>query len=211
MTSQEAQESRRMAKNNTETPQVIAIYGGSFNPPHVGHAMVASWLVWTGMVDKVWLLPVYHHAFEGIQDKRLASFEDRCSWCEALAQSLSSSVEVCRAEADLPIPSYTIDTLRYLRQQHPQHQFRLVVGSDVLPQLPLWRDWASIEAEFEPLIVARAGYPMSSAPESPVFPAVSSSEIRHRLAQGQSVKGWVPQAVLKLMQTEDRTHVDSEV
>ena len=135
-----------MAKNNTGAAQNIAVYGGSFNPPHVGHAMVASWLVWTGLVDKVWLLPVYEHAFEGLQDKRLASFDTRSAWCDALAESLSPAIEVCRVEADLPTPSYTM-TLRFLRQLHPHYRFRLVVGSDVVPQLPQWRDWESIERD----------------------------------------------------------------
>ena len=47
----------------------VAVYGGSFNPPHVAHAMVASWLLWTRLVDEVWLVPVFRHAFEGIQEK----------------------------------------------------------------------------------------------------------------------------------------------
>ena len=57
--------------------RVVAGYGGSFNPPHVGHAMVAQWVVWTGRADAVWFVPVYQHAFEGRHDKTLASFDQR--------------------------------------------------------------------------------------------------------------------------------------
>ena len=51
----------------------IAVYGGSFNPPHIAHTMVASWLLWTEMVDEVWLVPVYRHAFEQSHGKKLRS------------------------------------------------------------------------------------------------------------------------------------------
>ncbi len=179
--------------------RTVAVYGGSFNPPHVGHAMVASWLLWTELVDELWLLPVYRHAFDGLHDKKLTSFEQRCAWCEALADSVSPEVKVCRVEAELATPSYTIDTLRHLRAKFSDCQFRLVVGSDVLPQLPKWRDWESIEDEFSPIIVARAGYPTEKELDSPVFPGVSSSEIRSRLEAGLDISHLVPASVLRLL------------
>ena len=136
----------------------IAVYGGSFNPPHVGHAMVAAWLRWTGRADAVWLVPVYRHAFESWHGKSLAPFEERVRWCEALAADVGEGISVCTIEADLPTPSYTVDTLRSLAALHPEHHFRLVVGADALPQLPQWRDWAGIERDFDPVVVGRQGY-----------------------------------------------------
>ena len=192
-----------MTTPGTDYSSTVAIYGGSFSPPHVGHAMVAAWLLWTRRVDQVWLTPVYRHAFEGQQDKQLASFEQRCSWCLAFADALGEGVEVCRIESELPTPSYTIDTLRSLRRRHPEFRFRLVVGSDVLPQLPQWRDWSSIAEEFSPIVVARDGYPSEQALESPVFPGVSSSEIRERLAKGQPVEHLVPAEVVRLIRSQD--------
>ena len=62
----------------------VAVYGGSFNPPHIVHGWVASWLLWTGRVDAVWLVPVYRHAFEDRHDKRLAPYADRMAWCQAM-------------------------------------------------------------------------------------------------------------------------------
>jgi len=171
----------------------------------MGHAMVASWLRWTERVDEVWLLPVYRHAFEGQQHKQLASFEDRCAWCGALAEAVGQGVKLCRIEEELPTPSYTIDTLRSLRDRHPGLQFRLVLGSDVLPQLPDWRDWDSIDREFSPIIVARAGYPTDLDLKSPEFPGVSSSEIRQRLAEGREIAHLVPATVLRLLKEKQRT------
>lgn len=175
----------------------IAVYGGSFNPPHVGHAMVAAWLRWTGRAEAVWLVPVYRHAFEDWHGKTLAPFDQRVSWCEALAADVGGGVEVCTVEAELPTPSYTIDTLRSLAEAHPEHRFRLVVGADALPQLPQWRDWGAIEAEFSPVVVGRQGY--EPVPDSVAFPGVSSTEIRQRLARGEPVSHLLTQGVAAML------------
>lgn len=180
----------------------IAVYGGSFNPPHVAHAMVASWLLWTGLVDEVWLVPVFRHAFEGWHNKSLASFEDRLVWCRAMAEDVGPRVRVSDVERHLAVPSYTIETLRALESAHPEHTFRLVVGADALPTLPKWRAWAEIEASFSPIIVGRAGYP--EVPGSLSFPALSSTEIRRRLEEGLSVEHLVTRRVASLLGSINR-------
>lgn len=177
----------------------IAVYGGSFNPPHVGHAMVASWVRWTGRADAVWLVPVYRHAFEDRHDKVLAPFEDRLRWCAAMAAELGPGVEASDVERRLPSPSFTVDTLAHLAQAHPEHRFRLVVGADVLPQVDAWRRWDEIEARFDPIIVGRQGYPAPGDRPSVDFPAVSSSDVRRRLCAGDPVDHLVPQAVHALL------------
>ena len=175
----------------------VAIYGGSFNPPHVGHAMVSAWLLWTRQVAEVWLVPVYAHAFADWHDKTLAPFADRVAWCRAMAADLDLPVQVDEIEASLSGPSYSIDTLRALAARHPQHRFRLVVGADALPHLPKWRDWDGIARDFDPIVVGRAGYPAPAG--AVVFPEVSSSDIRTRLTAGESVAHLIPAAVAKLL------------
>lgn len=176
----------------------VAVYGGSFNPPHVGHGMVVAWLLWTGRVDAVWIVPVFHHAFEGQQDKRLAPFAERLSWCQALAAQVDPAgdgrVQALAVERDLPVPSFTIDTLSHLAARHPGVDLVPVVGADVVPQLPRWRRWAELQARFPPLVVGRLGHPV---PEGAVlFPDVSSSEVRRRLLAGEPVDHLVPAGVL---------------
>jgi nicotinate-nucleotide adenylyltransferase len=161
----------------------IAVYGGSFNPPHVSHAMVASWLLWTDQVDEVWMVPVYRHAFEGMQEKKLVAYEQRVSWCRMLRDDVDVRIRVSTIESELPTPSYSIDTLSALRDRHPNDEFRLVIGADVLPDLPKWKDWKRIEADFSPIIVGRGGY--SCPPGAVSFPSVSSSEIRFALKEGK--------------------------
>lgn len=166
----------------------VAVYGGSFDPVHVGHAMVAAWLRWTDAADEVWFVPVRAHPFA----KRSAPFPTRVAWCRAVA-ALLPGTRVDEVEAGLPTPSYTIDTLRHLAARHPERTFRLVVGADVLPDTPKWRAWDAIVAEFPPIVVGRAGYP--TPPGAVAFPEVSSTEIRRRAAAGEPLDALVPAVI----------------
>ncbi len=172
----------------------VAIYGGSFNPPHVGHGMVAAWLGWTERVDEVWLVPTASHPF----GKALLPFAQRVEMCEALAACVGSHVRVCTIEAELPFPSYTIDTLEALAERHPEHRFVPVIGADLLPDTPRWRRWEELQARFPPLVVGRAGYP--PVPDAPVFPAISSTQIRALHAEGASIEALVPRRVRELLE-----------
>jgi nicotinate-nucleotide adenylyltransferase len=163
----------------------IGVYGGSFNPPHVGHAMVAAWLKWTDRVDQVWLLPAFDHPF----DKVNAPFADRLALCEAVARAVGPWVRVCPVERDLPAPSFTIATLTHLRALQPGDAFHLVVGADVLAETRSWRAWDRIEAEFAPIAVGRAGWP--TPPGAIDFPDVSSTEVRRRVAAREPIDGLV--------------------
>lgn len=170
----------------------VAIYGGSFNPPHVGHAMVAGWLRWTDRADEVWLVPSFAHPF----DKELAPFDARIAMCRALAEAVGPWVHTDAIEATLPVPSYTIDTLDTLAARHPEHELRLVVGADILDSVAQWKRWDDVCARYSPIIVGRAGY--RAPPDAVVFPEISSTEVRRRLAAGAPVDHLVPKGVLAL-------------
>jgi nicotinate-nucleotide adenylyltransferase len=171
----------------------IAVYGGSFDPPHVGHALVMAWTLWTRQADQVWLVPTFRHAFE----KSLAPFEERLALCRAMAADVHDAVEVLTLEQELPVPSYTVETLRVLRQQNPDADFRLLVGADILRETAKWRDWDVIASEFSPIVAGRAGYPQ--VPGAPSFPGISSTALRTRLRTGQSVTGLVTASVCELL------------
>ena len=180
----------------------IAVYGGSFNPPHKSHADVASWIVRSGAADRVWLVPVFEHAFEAIHEKKLAPFSMRMKWCSDLADSLGAGVEVSDVESKLPAPSYTVDTLQYLARKFSKDTFHLVIGADILEQTKSWKLWGEIMKDFAPIIVGREGYanPELLYPGSPIFPAVSSTEVRGRLRRGDPIDELVPDVIAKSLQ-----------
>ena len=105
------------------------------------------------------MTPVYQHPFEGIHAKTLAPFDRRFKWCQLLADDLQLPIYVSDIEKSLPKPSYTIDTLTELARRHPENEYRLVIGSDVLPDLDKWKDWERITSHFSPIVVGRLGYP----------------------------------------------------
>ena len=166
---------------------VVAVYGGSFNPPHVGHAMVASWVRWTGRADEVWFVPVFGHAFA----KSLAPFDARVAMCRAL--DLGAWMRVSEVERALPVPSYSIQTLSHLAAAHPEHRFRFVVGADVLPEVGRWRAWDRIAQDFDPIWVGRQGYP--TPPGAVDFPGISSTAVREAARTGAPYDHWVPASV----------------
>ena len=168
----------------------VGLFGGSFNPPHVGHAMVVSWLLWTEQVEEVWLMPSFEHPF----DKEMISFDQRLKACQAFASLFDGAVKVTDIEAHLPRPSYTFNSLEALSAKNANTRFRLVVGSDILDQVHAWHRWDDIVEHYDPLLLSRSGY--RTLPGSPVFPEVSSTDIRARLTEGKSVQDLVPAVVL---------------
>ncbi len=169
----------------------IAVYGGSFDPPHLGHAMVAAWVLWTDRVDAVWLLPCASHPF----DKEMTAFEIRLNLCERLAEVVGDGVSTCDVERSLPAPNYTWDTLSHLRTKYEQHSFALLVGADTLEQVHLWHRWSDIAEQFDPIIVGREGYPARD--DAPTFPGFSSTQVRGLLAEGREVGHLVPARILE--------------
>jgi len=170
----------------------IALYGGSFNPPHVGHLLVTSYVIATQEVDQVWLMPAYHHPF----GKELAPFVDRVEMCSRLAAIFRSGVEVTTVESELQGEGRTIDTLEYLVARHPHLSFRLVIGSDILADTPKWKAWDRVQKLAPPILVARGGHPHPGV-EGPEMPEVSSTEVRRRLAAGAGAEQLVPRTVLE--------------
>src|SRR5580765_5636706 len=103
---------------------MIALIGGSFDPPHQGHLDAAVFVHEHFHDDEIWLMPSFHHPF----GKRLAAFEHRVKMCEAIAAGLDW-LKVSTVEKDVGGDGRTIDTLKYLQPRHPGTRFRLVLGS----------------------------------------------------------------------------------
>ncbi len=172
----------------------VALIGGSFNPPHVGHLMAALYVRATLAVDEVWLLPSFQHPF----GKALAGFDDRVAMCEVMARDCGPWLSVSRAEAEVGGEGRTIDLLEWLIPRHPSTRFRWVIGSDILADLPKWKAWDRIQALVQVTVLHRAGYPSPDA-LGPPMAEVSSTEIRRLFEEGQEPVGLVPARVLTLI------------
>jgi nicotinate-nucleotide adenylyltransferase len=171
----------------------IGLLGGSFNPPHVGHLMAAWYVLATEPVAEVWLLPSFRHPF----GKPLAPFPDRVRMCQLAAASLRGA-HVCDAEAELaddPLVGKMARTLEHLRQKHPDLGFALAVGTDILAETSKWYRWDRVRELARIVVVGRQGHE-AGAEGRPLLPAVSSTEIRERLARGAEVSRLVPRRVL---------------
>jgi nicotinate-nucleotide adenylyltransferase len=169
----------------------VALMGGSFNPPHVGHLLAAQYVHATQEVDEVWLLPSHHHPF----GKRLEDFAHRVEMCRQLAAETSGWLKVSEVERDLGGQGYTVDTLEYLSRVHPEYAWRWVIGSDIVKDLPFWKDVPRIQALAEFLVLHRAGHPVEGAVGPPLV-EVSSSDVRERLRRGERPEALVPRTVL---------------
>lgn len=172
----------------------VALLGGSFNPPHVGHLMAAHYVRATQEVDEVWLMPAYQHPF----GKALTSFEHRLRMCEVMCEDTSGWMRASRVEQEVAQQGgagYTVETLSYLVEKHPGYRFSLIIGSDILNDLPKWRSFDRIQQMVRVLVLYRAGYPAQGT-VGPPLAEVSSTLIRDMLARGERPQELVPSRVL---------------
>jgi nicotinate-nucleotide adenylyltransferase len=170
----------------------VAIFGGSFNPPHVAHQMAALYVLETEPVDELWLVPTYEHPF----DKPLEPFEDRLRMCELAARALGPRARTSDIERAIGGPSRTLRTVRRLEELHPQDRFSLVIGADLLGEVPTWYGATELQATVPFIVVGRTGAGAGSSAGAVALPEVSSTQVRRMLAQGNSPKGLVPRSVL---------------
>lgn len=183
--------------------QTVGILGGSFNPVHLGHLMLASYLTQWGYVDQVWLtlspLNPLKDASELIADtKRLAMLN--------IATKGAVGFDVCDIELTMPTPSYTINTLDLLARRYPDRRFRLIIGSDNWAIFDRWREYGRILDTYGVIVYPRPGYPVSreearnvmgmTLAEAPTV-NLSSTMVRDAIAAGKDMMYFLPPAVYK--------------
>jgi nicotinate-nucleotide adenylyltransferase len=175
-----------------DAPPTVALFGGSFNPPHVSHLLAATWALSAVPVDRVLVVPVFKHPFA----KELAPFDDRLQMCR-LALGWVPGVEISDVERRLGGESLTLRTVEHLAEAQPTWRLRLLIGADVLADLPKWHRFDRIRELAPPIVLGRAGVDDARAPAA-FLPQVSSTEVRAALGKGdvEAVRGRVPAAVI---------------
>lgn len=172
----------------------IAIYGGSFDPPHIGHQIGCLWLLEALNALKVVVVPTYEHYF----GKKLAPFKHRVEMCRIMTSSLSGcgNIEVSSDEEHLPKPNTTFNLVRCIISSNPGAPVAVIIGTDLIPNLHKWSKWDEVAKIADIVAIGRSGYDDLSSPYDihcyPVeLSAVSSSEIRNRIASGMDITGLV--------------------
>ncbi|MFL5322608.1 MAG: nicotinate (nicotinamide) nucleotide adenylyltransferase, partial [Myxococcaceae bacterium] len=151
----------------------VALFGGSFNPPHVGHLLATHYVYSTQEVDEVWWMPAWNHPF----GKTLESFEHRVEMCRQIAKDASGWFKVSEVEREVGGEGRTVDTLAFLHKRFPEHRFTLVIGSDIVKDLPKWKEFDRVQQLARVLVLYRAGHPEPGA-VGPPLAEVSSTEVR---------------------------------
>jgi nicotinate-nucleotide adenylyltransferase len=167
----------------------IAIYGGSFNPPHVAHQLACAYVLATARVDRVWMVPTFKHPF----DKPLAPFADRVAMCERAAALFGGRVEVSRVEETLGGESFTLRTVKALLASRPGDQFVLVIGADLLGERERWHGWPELSGLVPFVVVGRQGADAGGG--AVALPEVSSTEVRARVRRGEPIEALVDAGV----------------
>lgn len=177
----------------------IGLYFGSFNPIHHGHLLIASYMLQNAGLDQVWFVVSPQNPL-----KPSASLlnEYHRLFLVNLAIEGENGLKSSDIEFKLPKPSYTANTLIYLKEKYPQHQFAIIMGSDSLQNLSKWKNYQYIVENYPIYVYKRPGhetlpaYPGSKITilDAPLFP-ISATEIRKNIKQGKSIRFLVPDKV----------------
>lgn len=180
----------------------IAVLGGSFDPIHHGHLVVAGVSRELLQADHVRLVPAGEQPFKVGQHGAPAAHRARMA---ELATTDDPTFVVDRAEVGRPGPSYTVDTLADVRRRFPGARLSLLLGSDAASLFSQWRDPEGIRAQAEIVVFARGdeSVPPGIGDRVVAVPRIdiSSTALRQRVRSGQSIRYWVPDAVASYIAT----------
>lgn len=178
----------------------IAIYGGTFDPVHHGHLILAREAVETVGLEKVILVPAAMSPLK--KTAPIASGEVRLAMLRAAIQG-EARFEVDECELRRPPPSYTVETAEEIRRRETDALIYCLIGEDNVEQLPRWRRIAELEKMVRFVVLDRTGkQPIHSYQLIRRRIDISATEIRRRVAQNQSIHYLVPQTVEEIIQRE---------
>jgi len=181
----------------------IGLFFGSFNPVHVGHMIIANYMVTHTEMDKLWMVVSPQNPFK--EKKSLANNYDRLHLLQ-LALDNNSMITASDIEFSLPVPSYTIDTLTYLHEKYPDHEYVLIMGGDNLYSLHKWKNYELLLERYQIYVYTRPTHEIPDIAEHPnvhLFDAplldISSSYIRNEIAEARSIRYLVPDRVYEYL------------
>lgn len=172
----------------------IGIFGGSFNPIHVGHIALAQAVLRQCALDEVWLMVSPQNPLKR-NDADLLDDGLRFEMAQRALEDVDG-VRACDYEFHLPKPSYTWNTLQNLSKDYPDYTFILLIGGDNWAHFQRWRHWKDILWHHNVIVYPRDQY--QGTIDVPLLP-ISSTEIRQKVRAGESIEGLVPEAIVPLV------------
>lgn len=178
----------------------IGLYFGSFNPVHVGHLIIANHILNETYLKKIWFIVSPQNPFKA--EASLLNEYHRLHLLK-LATEDDNRVKVSDIEFHLPKPSYTANTLIYLKEKYPSNEFIIIMGADSFQNLNKWKNWETIVDNYEIVVYARPGFKIENkinakltllnAPQL----EISSTQIREYIKGGKSFRYLVPEKVFE--------------
>ena len=185
-------------------PKRVGLFFGSFNPIHTGHLIIAEYMATHTDLEQVWFVVSPHNPLK--QRATLANDFDRLHMVQ-LAIEDNPRLKASNIEFSLPKPSYTIDTMIYLHEKYPQHEFSLIMGADNLESIHKWKNFEVLLQRYRIHIYNRPGATIDVSGfkeadikvyEVPMI-AISSTYIRQSIASGLSIRYLVPETVFQFL------------
>lgn len=175
----------------------IGLFFGSFNPIHIGHLIIASFIKNNTDLQKVWLVVSPQNPLK--PSNTLLNEYHRLHLVK-LAVEDDAALDVSDIEFKLPKPSYTIDTLTYLTEKYPQHQFSVIMGSDSYQNISKWKNADWLQQSYHLYLYLRPEFPVENPPANvSIIPApmleISATQIRSLIQQNKSIRYLVPDKV----------------
>jgi nicotinate-nucleotide adenylyltransferase len=176
----------------------IGLYFGSFNPIHIGHLIIANHVLNETSINKIWFIVSPQNPFK--ESKTLLNEFDRLHLVR-LATQEDNRIKCSDIEFNLPKPSYTSNTLTFLSEKYPEHQFSLIMGSDSYQNLDKWKNYETIINNYPVYVYQREGHEIKKTfdKEAVILNApiiqISASQIREHIKSAKSIRYLVPEIV----------------
>ncbi len=182
------------------------LFFGSFNPIHIGHLILANYILENTDMEELWFVVSPQNPFKN--KKSLLNDHNRLDMVQ-LAVRNYPNMRASNIEFSLPVPSYTVDTLTYLKEKHPDHSFALIMGEDNLNSLHKWKNSEQLVSNHQIIVYprlfseAKEDHPLSKHANISVISApvieLSATEIRNMIKEGKNVRPMLPPEVFEYL------------
>lgn len=182
----------------------IGLFFGSFNPIHIGHLIIANHVLNETDLEKIWIIVSPQNPLKS--DTGLLNETNRLQMAR-LAVEQDPRIKVSDVEFNMPRPSYTIDTLTYLKEKYPDDSFSIIMGSDSLQNLDKWKNYKMIAMHYPIFVYKRNGFEIENTHGANIVELnvpllqISATQIRNLIKSGKSIRYLVPEIVREEIET----------